>query len=256
VRTALQVWCALGALAIGVKAHLDRTVLQYPDVAIEAGAEAYFIPRHMVKTDGWTADLKRLVGCWDAREEGVVPLAAPLANCHGANDLPLTIPAKELGPEAEFDLHNKPLQIKFWRAYTPPDDHLPQLAAAWAGTGKWAGRRLILRADWQLFRIEAAGTPWVYLLNQEPQRGDIAELATLYAGRCHRPDAKSDAGMTCNFVFPVGPKAAIEYSLAADQMMSIVPLREGLMSATSAWRKPALSVSRSPGQAVAQNSPR
>ncbi len=250
MRRALLIWCAFGALVIGLKAYLDRTVLQYPDVAVRAGADTYFIPRRMVATDGWRADLKRLAGCWDAREGGVLPAASAMANCNGANALPLKIPANDLGADAEIGLRSKPLPVQFWRAYTPPDDHLPQLEKAWAGTQEWAGRRLILRADWQMFRIEAAGTPWVYLLKIEPQRGNIEELAEAYAGRCYRPEPKSDAGITCNFVLPIGPNAAIEYSLGPDEMMSMVPLRDGLIAATSSWR---MSANQTPEPAVAQN---
>jgi hypothetical protein len=246
-----RIWCAIGALVIGTKAYLDRTVLQYPDVAVRAGADTYFIPRAMVKTEGWTADLQRLAGCWDAREGGLISAASELANCNGANGLPLKIPAQDLGADAQIGLHDKPLPVQFWRAYTPPDDHLPQLAKAWAGAGEWAGRRLILRADWRMFRLEAPGTPWVYLLKMEPQRGTAEELAGLYAGRCYRPEPMNDAGLTCNFVLPVGPGAAIEYSLGPDEMMSMVPLRDGLIAATSSWLRPA---SPTPGPTVAQNS--
>ena len=48
----------------------------------------------------------------------------------------------------------------------------------------------------------------------------------------------SDAGITCTFVLRIGPKAAIEYSLGPDEMMSFVPVRDGLMAKTSSWRKP------------------
>lgn len=253
MRRALQIWCVFGALVIGLKAYLDRTVLQYPDVAVRAGSDTYFIPRRMVATEGWRADLKRLVGCWDAREGGVLPAASSLAKCDGAHALPLKIPAKDMGADTEIGLRGKPLPVQFWRAYTPPDDHLPQLAKAWAGTEGWAGRRLILRADWRMFRLEAPGTPWVYLLNMEPQRGNIEELAGLYAGRCYRPEQMSDAGITCTFVLTVGPNAAIEYSLGPDEMMSMVPLRDGLIATTSSWRKPAPSVSRPREPVVAQN---
>ena len=247
---ALQIWCAISVLVIGLKAYLDRTVLRYPDVAVRAGAETYFIPRRMVATDTWRADLQRFAGCWDAREGGVLPAASAVANCDGTNALSLKIPANDLGADAEIGMHAKPLPVQFWRAYTPPDDHLPQLAKAWAGTQEWAGRKLILRADWQMFRIEAPGTPWVYLLKMEPRSGTAEELAELYAGRCYRPEQMSDAGITCNFVLPVGPNAAIEYALGPDEMMSMVPLRDGLIAAIASWRR---EPNRSPEPAVAQN---
>ena len=254
MQRALLIWCAFGASLIGLKAYLDRTALQYPDVAVRAGTDVYFIPRKMVDSEGWRADLMRLAGCWDAREGGVITAAAPLANCNGAHALPLKIPAKDIGPDAEITLHDKPLPALFWRAYTPPDDHLPQLVEAWAGKGNWAGRKLILRADWQLFRIEAPGMPWVYLLSREPQTGTREELSSLYAGRCYRPEQKSDIGINCDFVWTLGPNAAIEYALGPDEIMSMVPLREGIVAATSSWRSPALNRPSEP--AVAQNYPR
>ncbi len=250
MRRALLIWCAFGAVVIGLKAYLDRIALRHPDVAVRAGADVYFIPRAMMSGEGWRADLMRFAGCWDVREVGVLPAASFLADCGGAQAIALKVPAKDLGPGAEIGLRGKPLPITFWRAYTPPDDHLPQLAQAWAGAGTWSGRKLILRADWQLFRIEADGTPWVYLLRGEPQSGKAEELATLYAGRCYRPERLSDAGITCDFVLTLGPNAAIEYALGSDEMMSVVPLREGLIAATSSWRKPMLN-RREPS--VAQN---
>ncbi|MCE9522931.1 MAG: hypothetical protein K8S25_10935 [Alphaproteobacteria bacterium] len=251
MRRALLIWCAFGASVIGLKAYLDRTVLKYPDVAVRAGSEVYLIPRRMVDGDGWRADLMRLAGCWDVREAGVISAASHMANCNGTRALPLKIPAKDLGPDAEITLQQKPLPVLFWRAYAPPDDHVPQLVDAWAGRGSWAGRKLILRADWQLFRIEAPGTPWVYLLTREPETGKAEELASLYAGRCYRPEQMSDIGINCDFVLPIGANAAIEYSLGPDEIVSMVPLREGVVSVTSSWRNPALSRPGAP--AVAQN---
>ena len=253
MRRVLLIWWAFGACLIGLKAHLDRTVLKYPDVAVRAGADVYYIPRRMAEGEGWHADLKRFAGCWDAREAGVLGVASGLADCDGSQGLKLKIPAKELGPDAEIALRGRPMPVLFWRAYTPPDDHLPQLAKAWAGSDSWAGRKLILRADWQLFRLEAPGTPWVYLLHMEPQRGTSEELAALYAGRCFRPEPTSDAGITCNFVLTVGPKASIEYALGPDEMMSMVSLREGLIATTSLWREAVPTVRRLREPIVAQN---
>jgi len=253
MRRALLIWCALGVCLIGLKAYLDHTARRYPDVALRAGSDVYFIPRHMIDGDGWRADLMRFAGCWDVREGGILQAASFLADCGGSQAVRLQIAAKDLGPDAEIGLRGKPLPIMFWRAYTPPDDHLPQLAQAWAGAGGWAGRKLILRADWRMFRIEAPGTPWVYLLHMEPQHGTAEELAALYAGRCYRPEPMSDAGITCNFVLNIGPNAAIEYALGPDEMMSMVPLREGLVAATSSWRKSKAAVSRSREPVVAQN---
>ena len=63
----------------------------------------------------------------------------------------------------------------------------------------------------------------------------------LDAGRRYRPEPASDAGITCTFVLRIGNKAAIEYNLGPDEMMSFVPVRKGLMAKTSSWLKPTLT---------------
>ena len=242
-RRALLIWCAIGLAVIALKAHLDRTALKYPDVALRAGEEIYYVPRDMVGGDkGFRADFQRLAGCWDAREPGLLPAAAVIADCGTAQSVRLKVVAKSLGMDAEIGLRGKPLALTLWPDYRPPGEHLPQLVDAWARKGTWADRRIILRADWMLFRVESAGSPWVHLLTHEPQKGDDAELANLYAGRCYRPEQQSDAGITCTFVLRIGPKAAIEYELGPDEMMSFVPIRDALMAKTTAWRKPMLAV--------------
>ena len=92
-----------------------------------------------------------------------------------------------------------------------------------------------------LFRVESAASPWVHLLTHEPQVGDEAELERFYAGRCYRPEPMSDAGITCTFVLRIGGNAAIEYELGPDEMMSFVPIRDGLMAKTANWREPTLT---------------
>lgn len=242
MRWPLLIWCALGAVVIGLKAHLDRTVLKYPDVAVRAGSEVYFIPRDMIGGDkGFRADFQRLAGCWDARETGLMPAAAMVAECGTMQSLRLKVAAKHLGPDAEIALRGKPLPLAFWPDYVPPGEHLPQLMEAWAGKGAWSGRRVILRADWMLFRLESAASPWVHLLAREPQQGSEAELESLYAGRCYRPEPMSDAGITCTFVLRIGARAAIEYELGPDEVMSFVPIREALVAKTSSWLRPALT---------------
>jgi len=232
----LLIWCAFGALIITLKAHLDRTALKYQDVAVRAGGEVYYIPRDMIDGEGWRADMMRLAGCWDAREAGLLPAAATMADCGTTQSVRLSVAASDLGPDVEIGLRGKRLPLTFWPNYAPPDEHLPQLVEAWAGEGLWEGRRVILRADWQVFRLESSFSPWVHLLTAEPQRGDAAELEKLYAGRCYRPEQMSDAGITCTFVLRIGGKAAIEYSLGPDDIMSFVPVREGLMAKTASWR--------------------
>lgn len=239
---ALLIWCAFGACVIGLKAYLDRTALQYPDVAVRAGSDIYYIPRDMIGGgEGFTADLQRLAGCWDARQAGLLPPAAVVAKCGSAQFVRLKVVAKNLGPDAEIGLRGHDLPVTFWPAYAPPGEHLPQFADAWLRKGSWAGRTVILRADWQLFRIESPSSPWVHLMSAEPTKGDPTELEKLYAGRCYRPEPMSDAGITCTFVLRIGMHAAIEYELGPDEMMSFVPIRDGLMAATASWRKPVLT---------------
>lgn len=238
----LLIWCAFGLCVLGLKAHLDRTALKYPDVAVRAGDEVYYIPREMVGGDKhFRADLQRLAGCWDAREAGLLPAAAAIADCGETQSIRMKVAAKDLGADAEIGLRGKPLTLVFWLDYVPPGEHLPALVEAWGGHGEWQGRRVILRADWMLFRVESVQSPWVHLLTHEPQRGDEAELRNLYAGRCYRPEPSSDAGITCTFVLRIGPKAAIEYELGPDEMMSFVPIRDGLVAKTSSWLKPTLT---------------
>jgi hypothetical protein len=241
-RRALLIWCAIGVCAIALKAHLDRTALKYPDIALRAGGDVYYIPRDMIGSDkGFRADFQRLAGCWDAREKGLLPAASAVADCGATQSLRMKVAAKELGTDAEIGLRGKPLALTFWPDYEPPGEHLPQLVDAWGRKGTWAERRVILRADWLLFRVESPASPWVHLLTQEPQKGDEVELKSLYAGRCYRPEPMSDAGITCTFVLRIGPKAAIEYELGPDEMMSFVPIRDGLMTKTASWRKPTLT---------------
>ncbi|MGH7950092.1 MAG: hypothetical protein ACREQF_12760 [Candidatus Binataceae bacterium] len=246
-RRTLLVWCAIGLLVIALKAYLDRTALKYPDVALRAGDDVYYIPRDMVGGDkGFRADFQRLAGCWDAREQGLLPAAAAIADCGVTQSLPLKIAAKDLGFDAEIGLRGRPLKITFWPDYAPPGEHLPQLVEAWGRKGAWADRRVVLRADWMLFRVESAASPWVHLLTHEPQKGDEAELASLYAGRCYRPEPMSDAGITCTFVLRIGPKAAIEYELGPDEMLSFVPIRDALVAKTASWMKPVLTAATAP----------
>jgi len=235
----LLIWCVLGLAVLSLKAALDNTARKYPDVAIRAGAVVYLIPREMLDGRGFRADFMRLAGCWDAREPGLFPPAAAIADCGSGQSHEFAFAAKELGADAEIGLHGKSLPIVFWPDYAPPGEHLPALLDAWAGKGAWAGRKVILRADWQLFRIESPASPWVHLLSSEPLTGDAAELERNYAGRCYRPERMSDAGITCTFVLRIGPKTAIEYSLGPDEILSFVPIRDALMAKTASWRRAA-----------------
>ena len=236
MRLAIAVWCVIGASLIGLKAHLDRTVLKYPDVAVRAGGETYFIPRALISgTDGWHADMMRLAGCWDAREAGVVQAAAIAADCSGARALHLKIPAHALGSDAEAALRGQPLEAAFWTGYAPPQDHVVQLVEAWRGQGEWAQRRVVARDDWQLVQIMSANSPWVPLLTAMPVRGDGRELAALYAGRCYRPETLSDAGMTCALSLRFEANVAVEYSLGPDEIGGFVPVQSALRGQVERW---------------------
>lgn len=233
---ALLIWCALGAGLIGLKVHLDRTATKYADVAVRAGNETYFIPRTIIRSNGWRADVQRLAGCWDAREAGLLPVAAPVARC-GVEPMQLELPAVSLGADATTALRGKPLKATFWPAYAPPPEHLAQLAGAWSAKGEWVGRVVAMRGDWRLAMIVAPNTPWVHLLAAEPTRGTSAELASLYAGRCYRPEPLSDIGMTCEIVLRLG-RAAIEFALGPDEIMSFATLRAAVETEATAWRRP------------------
>lgn len=235
MRLGFILWCALGIGLIGLKAHVDRTQLQYPDIAVKAGAATYFVPRAYVADSGWRADLMRLGGCWDAREAGVLPVAASVANCNGERSLKLRIPARALGPEAEAMLRGKPLEAVFWTAYVPPAEHMPQLVQAWAGRGEWEGRLAVRRDDWGLVRLQTARSPWVPLLTAEPQTGDPSELAALYAGRCYRPDALSDIGMTCAVALRTAHGAVLEFALGPDEVGGFAMLKQAVAGAVAAW---------------------
>ena len=232
---ALLIWCALGAGLIGLKAHLDHTAAKYPEVAVRAGGDTYFIPRAFVRTNGWRADVQRLAGCWDAREAGLVPVAAPVAAC-GSVPLELEVPASAFGADGETALRGKPLRAIFWPSYAPPAEHLVQLVDAWSGKGQWLGRSIAVRRDWQLATIASANTPWIHLLTGEPKSGSPGELASLYAGRCYRPEPLSDVGMTCDVAIRL-KGAAIEYSLGPDEAASFALLRSAIRQYTDRLRR-------------------
>lgn len=239
MRLGFILWCALGIGLIGLKAHVDRTQLKYPDIAVKAGSGTYFVPRAYVADTGWRADLMRLGGCWDVREAGVLPVAASVGSCGGERSLTLRIPARVFGAEAEAVLRGRPLDAVFVPAnYLPPAEHMPQLVQAWAGRGEWEGRVVVRRDDWGLVRLQTTRSPWVPLLTAEPQTGDPSELAALYAGRCYRPDALSDIGMTCAVALRTAHGAVVEYSLGPDEVGAFAVLRQAVAVAVAAWLVP------------------
>ena len=50
-----------------------------------------------------------------------------------------------------------------------------------------------------------------------------------------------EMGLNPDLASEIGDNAAIEYNLGPDEMMSFVPIREGLMAKTSSWLKPTLT---------------
>jgi hypothetical protein len=237
---------ALAAAAFVGKTKLEAMANAHADVAVRAGNETYFIPAKLVRTDGWRTDLLRVAGCWDARDAAMVAGISSFAGCDTSHRVPLALPTSMFGLDVAMGVHKPIIAATFWPNYTPPADQTAQLADAWAGRGAWAGRRSILRADWQMWRVETPASPWVYLLSNVPQKGDADELRQFYAGRCYRPEKASDAGMTCSFALHVGASAVLEFNLAADEMMSFVSLREALMARAGAWRKAPVNGSSSP----------
>ena len=238
---------AAAALFFG-KMQLDATANARGDVAVRAGSETYFIPAKFVRTDGYRTDLLRVAGCWDARDAAMISGIASLAGCDTSHRVPLVLPTSIFGLDVAMGIHKPQINAVFWPNYVAPDEVTAELADAWGGRGTWAGRRSILRADWQMWRLESAASPWVYLLANVPQKGDEAELGRLSAGRCYRPEKSSDAGMTCNFALHIGETAVLEFTLGADEMMSVVALREALQARAAEWRKgPAVAVSENSG---------
>jgi hypothetical protein len=126
----------------------------------------------------------------------------------------------------------------FWSSYAPPSEHMTQLAHAWLGHGEWAGRLIVPRQDWGLVRLQSPRSPWVPLLTAEPQTGDPSELAALYAGRCYRPDALSDVGMTCAVAVRTAHGAVIEYALGPDEAGSFAVLRQAIATLAATWLSP------------------
>lgn len=233
-----MIWCVVGLGLIGLKAHVDRAQVKYPDVAVRAGTATYFIPRAYVDGDGWRADLMRVAGCWDTREAGVLTVAAGVAGCGSERSLHLRIPARALGPDADVALRGRPLEAVFWSNYAPPREHMPQLVHAWAGHDEWAGRFVVQREDWQLVRLQTVRSPWVPLLSAEPQTGDPTELAQLYAGRCYRPDALSDIGMTCAVALRLAGGAVVEFALGPDEISQFGMLRAAVLEHAASWARP------------------
>ena len=231
---ALLLWCALGAGLIGFKAYIDRTAAKYPDIAVNAAGVTYFIPRAYANDGGWRGDMKRIAGCWDAREAGILPLAGP-ADCNAPRALHLKL--RRGATEGEAPTSAATREVTFWTGYAPPAEHFAMLTGAWTGKGQWQGRAAAMRGDWQLVLVASSASPWTFLLSAQPASGSPAELERLYAGRCYRPEPLSDAGMTCDLVLRLDGGSALEYSLGPDEIMNFVPIRDALRTEAAAWRR-------------------
>lgn len=234
---------AMGAGAVIGAKRLDEIAAARPVLAVRSGAEVYPIPTEFVRSSGLRVQLMRLAGCWDARDGAYLAAAGYAVDC-GTRHVALDVPASLFGADVADSFHKPKLEVLFWPTYSPPPDDVRDLSDAYQGRGDWTGRLVTVRADWKLWRVESAASPWVFLLSGEPRRGDAAELASLYAGRCYRPERVGDAGMTCNFVLRTGASAAIEFSLGPDEMMSFPAWRDGLQTLAADWRKAPAVASR------------
>lgn len=226
-RRGLAIWILFGLTLLGVKAMLDLSAARYPDVAIRAGAATYFIPRKLIlNEDTFNADLARMSGCWDAREAGMVQVAASVAGCNAPRALHLDLS----GVDASHPIAGRHMaNVAFWRNYAPPAQHLQELVPQ---IGKAIPYE---RTDWRLSRLDLPGTPWVYLFTQAPR--DAADAGTRYAGRCYRSDIGTDIGMTCTVVERLAGGAALEYSLGPDGVAEMAQVRADALSLLARWRR-------------------
>ena len=226
-RWGLAIWILFGLTLLGVKAMLDLSSARYPDVAIRAGAATYFIPRGMIlNEDTFNADLARMSGCWDAREAGMVQVAASVAGC----DTPRALHLDLSGIQASHPFVGRHMaNVAFWRNYAPPAQHLQELAPLIGRVPTYE------RAGWELLRFDLPGSPWVYLFTRVPQNADDAEGA--YAGRCYRSDIGTDIGMTCTVVERLAGDAAFEYSLGPDGVTEMAQVRADALSLLARWKR-------------------
>ena len=220
-------WCVIGVGLIGGKAYLDLSAERYGDVAVRAGDVVYRIPRALVtNAEGWRADVSRVTGCWDVRDAGVAGWFGGRQSCRGAKSLHLDL-ARLLGEERAM-LSRYAMSTVFWRAYTPPSEHVRDIEVG------WNARVLSYREDWQLHRLEVAGSPWVYLFSSLPR--SVSDASRSYAGRCYRSDVGSDIGMTCTVVLSFAGGAALEYSMSADAVPEFALLQTQARTLVESWR--------------------
>ncbi len=228
MRWGLIIWCVLGAGLIGLKAHLDVSAGKYPDVALRAGNGVYLVPRVLVtNNDGWRADLQRLAGCWDAREGGVVQAAASIAGCNAPRALHLDLTRLSQTIDGDHVPDGAPAETALWANYAPPAEHLRELGRV------PGGGHVVVRSDWQLFGLAVPGSPWVYMLTAGPK----GNFASVYAGRCFKPEANSDLGMSCTFVTRLGEGVAVEYFVGADDIGEFPATRDRLVTLIKGWHR-------------------
>lgn len=226
-RWGLIAWIGFGVALLGVKASLDLTSGRYADVAVQAGGSTYHVPRSLVGNDDTiNADLARISGCWDAREAGMVPAAAPVAGCGAPRALHLDLSAL---PSSRPLLARHSAGVAFWSNYVPPPQHLQEILPALRGASSG------VRTDWHFLRLDLAGTPWVYLFLQHPHNEALVVQA--YAGRCFRSDIGTDIGMTCNIVERLPGGAALEYSLGPDGVSELVAIRAEIRALLADWKR-------------------
>ena len=230
MRWGLIIWCLAGVMALGLKAHLDLTAAKYPDVAVRAGNTVYLVPRAIVThEESWRADVARLSGCWDAREAGVLSFTSTVAGCDRPRALHLDF--SRVPGEAVALLGRYAQSAAFWRNYQPPSEQLQELS------GAWGSAPIAYRNDWQLFRIDVPGTPWIYLLAAMPKSRD--QIADVFAGRCFRSDFGTDIGMSCSFVERLDSHAALEYSFGPDAVPEFAAMRASAREMVTRWTRPA-----------------
>lgn len=226
MRFGLLAWCALGALVVGLKAHLDLRARDHADIAVRAVGTVYRIPSAIVTNgEGWRVDLMRLAGCWDVRHAGLVPVLAPAVDCSEARALALDLARLEETP-ATLSAHA--IDVVFWTRFEPPGSHLQALSALVGRVQPQHSSR------WQLYRLDEPGTPWVYLLTHTPRT--VADVPAAYAGRCYRADIGTDIGMTCTLVERLPGGAALAFSLGPEGVVVMPDVRAQAVALAQGWR--------------------
>lgn len=219
-------WCAFGLMLLGLKAHLDLTARKYPDVAVSGGRATFHVPARLVTNGGnWRADLQRLSGCWDVREAGMLGVLSEASGCDGPHALHLDL--ARLGGEGLLPRYAS--NVALWRNYVPPREQLEALKDAVP-----AGH-FVVRSDWRLVRLETPGSSWVFLFGAQPR--SPVEAASLFAGRCFRPDAGTDIGMSCTVVEREAGGVALEYSFGPDAVPDVPALRSEAQALLASWRR-------------------